>query len=84
MENIRESKKTSINLGCLNWPSFILSIALIAIRAFQPGAQPIESWSASSWTLMLLPVIIVVGLQALACLLMVFACVMYSASDSHI
>lgn len=32
-----------------------MSISIIAIRAFQPAAQPIESWSAFSWFLMLLP-----------------------------
>ena len=32
-----------------------MSIAIIAVRAFQPDAAPVESWSTVSWALMLLP-----------------------------
>lgn len=34
----------------------LLTIAIIAIRAFQPGAEPMCEWSAWSWFLMTLPV----------------------------
>ena len=40
----------------MSWTGVILSIAIIVVRAFQNGAQPIESWSAFSWCLMLLPI----------------------------
>ena len=33
----------------------ILTIAIIAIRAFQFGAEPMSQWSAWSWFLMTLP-----------------------------
>ena len=84
MKNNSSSNKTSISSGCLNWPAFILSISLIAIRAFQPGAQPIESWSISSWVLMLLPIIAIVALQIIIFFLMLATCITFSASDSHI
>lgn len=50
-------KSTKFTIGCMSWTGVLLSIAIIAIRAFQPNAIPIESWSVSSWILMLLPVI---------------------------
>ena len=34
----------------------ILTIAIIAIRAFQIGAEPMSQWSAWSWFLMTLPI----------------------------
>lgn len=34
----------------------LLTVAIIAIRAFQPGAEPMYMWSAWSWFLMTLPV----------------------------
>lgn len=40
----------------MSWTGAMLSIAIIIIRAFQNGAQPIENWSAFSWFLMLLPI----------------------------
>lgn len=49
------SSKLSCNAGCFSWPSTMLSIAIIAIRAFQANAEPMSSWSALSWFLMLLP-----------------------------
>ena len=55
MENIKSSSK--ISFGCMAWPGVLLSIAIIAIRAFQANAQPIESWSVFSWFLMMLPII---------------------------
>ena len=55
MDN-NSSSKTSINFASLS--GTMLSIAIMVIRAFQPNAQPIESWSAFSWFLMLLPIIV--------------------------
>lgn len=52
-ENVKKS--TKFTLGCPTWSGTILSIAIIAIRAFQPNATPIETWSVLSWFLMLLP-----------------------------
>ena len=40
----------------MSWTGAMLSIAIIIVRAFQSGAQPMENWSASSWFLMLLPI----------------------------
>ena len=50
-------KSTKFTIGCMSWTGVLLSIAIIAIRAFQPNATPIESWTIGSWILMLLPVI---------------------------
>ena len=56
MENKPISKMPTIKLGCMPWTGAMLSIAIIIVRAFQSGAQPIENWSAFSWFLMLLPI----------------------------
>ena len=48
--------KTSIKFGCMSWPSVILTIAIIGIRAFQPNADPMNAWSGWSWFLMCLPI----------------------------
>ena len=40
----------------MSWTGAMMSIAIIIVRAFQNGAQPIENWSAFSWFLMLLPI----------------------------
>ena len=50
-----KSKKTSVNFGCCSWPAVVLTVAIIAIRAFQPGAEAMSQWSFGSWILMLLP-----------------------------
>jgi hypothetical protein len=34
----------------------ILTAAIVAVRAFQPNAVPMEDWSFVSWILMTLPV----------------------------
>lgn len=36
--------------------NFWFSVILVAIRAFQPNAQPMNEWSVFSWFLMTLPV----------------------------
>ena len=56
MENKPIIKMPTIKLGCMSWTGAMLSIAIIIVRAFQNGAQPIENWSAFSWFLMLLPI----------------------------
>ena len=56
--SMNETKKMpSWKLSCMSWEGMLLSIAIIAIRAFQANAQPIESWSALSWCLMLVPAV---------------------------
>ena len=56
IENKPINKMPTIKLGCMSWTGAMLSIAIIIVRAFQNGAQPIENWSAFSWFLMLLPI----------------------------
>ena len=55
-KNAQIDKKTSLRLGCMPLECVLMSVAIIVVRAFQPGAQPIESWSVISWILMLLPI----------------------------
>lgn len=52
------NKKLSFSCGCMSWPAVFLSVAIIAVRAFQPNALPMHEWSAMSWFLMLLPTFI--------------------------
>ena len=51
-------KSTNYTIGCTSWIGALFSLGIIAIRAFQPNATPIETWSIGSWILMLLPVFI--------------------------
>ena len=37
------------------WCGTLLTIAIVALRALQPGAEPMSAWSASSWVWMTLP-----------------------------
>lgn len=37
------------------WPGYALTAAIVAIRAFQPGAEPMSEWSWWSWILMSIP-----------------------------
>ena len=46
--------------------NFWFSLILVAIRAFQPNAQPMNEWSLFSWFLMTLPVTYVFFLFGLA------------------
>ena len=55
MDKTGEQRKTSFSIGCFSWPATALTIAIIAVRAFQPGADSITEWSFKSWLLMLLP-----------------------------
>ena len=45
----------TIKFGCMSKVGILLTIAIIAVRAFQPGAAPIAEWSIGSWLLMLIP-----------------------------
>ena len=49
-------KSVSIPLGG-GWPGCALTVAIVAIRAFQPGAEPMSQWSFLSWALMTIPVL---------------------------
>ena len=51
---MEEKKNTKITLGS-SICGTLLTIAIIAIRAFQTGAEPMSEWSAKSWLLMTLP-----------------------------
>lgn len=61
MEN-EVRKNYNINTG---WGGFALTIAIIVVRAFQNGAEPMSQWSAASWLLMTLPVTWPVALMVL-------------------
>lgn len=37
------------------WQGYALTAAIIAVRAFQPGAAPMSEWSWWSWLLMSIP-----------------------------
>jgi hypothetical protein len=53
-----EREKTKLNNVTISMGKYgvILTIAIIAIRAFQFGAEPMSQWSVWSWFLMTLPV----------------------------
>ena len=57
--NMNEDKRMpALKFGCMSWEGVALSIAIVAVRAFQNGASPVESWSAFSWCLMLAPAVL--------------------------
>jgi len=37
------------------WRGCALTAVIIAVRAFQPGAEPMSEWSWQSWLAMLIP-----------------------------
>ena len=53
-----EREKTKLNNVTISMGKYgvILTIAIIAIRAFQVGAEPMSQWSVWSWFLMTLPI----------------------------
>ena len=51
-----DRKSVSIPLGG-GWPGCVLTAAIVAIRAFQSGAEPMSQWSFLSWALMTIPVL---------------------------
>ena len=40
------------------WPGYALTTAIVAIRAFQPGAEPMSQWSVLSWAFMTIPALL--------------------------
>ena len=56
LNGISDRKSVSIPLGG-GWPGCALTAAIVAIRAFQPGAEPMSQWSFLSWALMTIPVL---------------------------
>lgn len=49
------AEKKAVSVSCVSWPGALVSAAIVLARAFQPGAVPVETWSAKSWILTLLP-----------------------------
>lgn len=49
-----EQKTISITSG---WWGTLLTVAIVAVRAFQPGAEPMSQWSAWSWVMMTIPIL---------------------------
>ena len=56
LNGIFDRKSISIPLGG-GWPGCALTAAIVAIRAFQPGTEPMSQWSFLSWALMTIPVL---------------------------
>lgn len=52
---VSASSKTSYSFGCCSWPATAFTVLIVAIRAFQPNAEPMSAWSGWSWFLMTLP-----------------------------
>ena len=52
-----DRKRVSIPLGG-GWSGCALTAAIIAIRAFQPGAEPMSQWSFLSWAFMTIPALL--------------------------
>lgn len=52
MENGNAEKKVTVGNS---WLGTILTVAIVATRAFQPGSEPMSEWSVSSWMWMTLP-----------------------------
>lgn len=40
------------------WVGYAMTAAIVAIRAFQPGAEPMSEWSWWSWLLMSIPAVL--------------------------
>ena len=56
LNNVSGRKSISIPLVA-GWLGYALTAAIIAIRAFQPGAEPMSQWSFLSWVFMTIPVL---------------------------
>ena len=65
-------KSVSIPLGG-GWPGCALTAAIVAIRAFQPGAEPMSQWSFLSWVFMTIPALLPVYMWIALGLLWLFA-----------
>lgn len=40
-----------------SWWGYVLAMFIVFVRAFRPGAMPMEEWSAASWIAMATPVL---------------------------
>ena len=52
---MQDEKKTISFPIASGWPGYALTAAIVAIRAFQPGSEPMSQWSFLSWALMTIP-----------------------------
>lgn len=49
-----KTENKSVTIGN-SWLGTILTVAIVATRAFQPGSEPMSEWSFTSWLWMTLP-----------------------------
>ena len=53
------SNRKSVSIPLVaGWPGYALTAAIVAIRAFQPGAEPMSQWSFLSWAFMTIPALL--------------------------
>ena len=57
LNSVSGLKSVSIPLVA-GWPGYALTAAIVAIRAFQPGAEPMSQWSFLSWAFMTIPALL--------------------------
>ena len=57
LNNVSGRKSISIPLVA-GWLGYALTAAIVAIRAFQPGAEPMSQWSFLSWAFMTIPALL--------------------------
>ena len=57
LNDVSGRKSVSIPLVA-GWPGYALTAAIVAIRAFQPGAEPMSQWSFLSWAFMTIPALL--------------------------
>ena len=57
LNNVSGPRSVSIPLVA-GWPGYALTAAIVAIRAFQPGAEPMSQWSFLSWAFMTIPALL--------------------------
>lgn len=57
LNNVSGRKSVSIPLVA-GWLGYALTAAIVAIRAFQPGAEPMSQWSFLSWVFMTIPALL--------------------------
>ena len=57
LNDVSGLKSVSIPLVA-GWPGYALTAAIVAIRAFQPGAEPMSQWSFLSWAFMTIPALL--------------------------
>ena len=72
LNNASGPKSVSIPLVA-GWPGYALTAAIVAIRAFQPGAEPMSQWSFLSWAFMTIPALFPVYMWIALGLLWLFA-----------